>query len=96
MNCSDPDPGFAPRILKCVNDSEWSDGWSLVLRGDDPSIRSRQMEVWKLKDKTAQGKKTPTGMLPEPEGSNKRTVVILLFLFWIIGLIVIFLKWGNF
>ena len=54
------------------------------------------MEVLKLKDKTAQGKKTPTGMLPEPEGSNKRTVVILLFLFWIIGLIVIFLKWGNF
>lgn len=35
-------------------------------------------------------------MLPEPEGSNKRNVVILLFLFWIIGLIVIFLKWGNF
>lgn len=35
-------------------------------------------------------------MMPEPESSNKRTVVMLLFLFWIIGIIVIFIKWGNF
>ena len=54
------------------------------------------LEVSEVKNKTAQGKKTPTGMMPEPEGSNKRNVVMLLFLFWIIGLIVIFVKWGNF
>ena len=35
-------------------------------------------------------------MVPETEGSNRRTVTILLFLFWIIGVIVIFIKWGNF
>jgi hypothetical protein len=49
-----------------------------------------------VKNKTVQGKKKSTGMMPEPEGSNRQTVTILLFLFWIIGMIVIFIKWGNF
>ena len=34
--------------------------------------------------------------MPESEGSNKQIVLIMLFLFWIIGIIVIFIKWGNF
>jgi hypothetical protein len=54
------------------------------------------LKMAKIKDKTAQGKRTPTGLMPESEGSNKRIVIIMLFLFWIIGIIVIFIKWGNF
>lgn len=54
------------------------------------------LEMAKNKNKTAMGKKTPTGLMPESEGSNKRIVIIMLFLFWIIGIIVIFIKWGNF
>jgi hypothetical protein len=50
----------------------------------------------KIKNKTAPGKKTPTGLMPESEGSNKQIVLIMLFLFWIIGIIVILIKWGNF
>jgi hypothetical protein len=50
----------------------------------------------KNKNKTASGKKTPTGLMPESEHSNRLTVTILLFLFWMIGIIVIFIKWGNF
>jgi len=34
--------------------------------------------------------------MPESKGSNKQIVLIMLFLFWIIGIIVIFIKWGNF
>jgi hypothetical protein len=50
----------------------------------------------KIKNKTATGKRTPTGLMPESEGANKQIVLIMLFLFWIIGIIVIFIKWGNF
>ena len=49
-----------------------------------------------MKNKSTQGKKTPTGLMPESEGSNKQIVLIMLFLFWIIGIIVILIKWGNF
>ena len=50
----------------------------------------------RIKNKTAKGKRMPTGLMPESEGSNKRIVIIMLFLFWIIGIIVILIKWGNF
>ncbi len=69
---------------------------SRLCTADVSSLCRVSLEVSEVKNKTAQGKKTPTGMMPEPEGSNKRNVVMLLFLFWIIGLIVIFVKWGNF
>jgi hypothetical protein len=54
------------------------------------------LKMAKIKNKTATGKRTPTGLMPESEGANKRIVLIMLFLFWIIGIIVIFIKWGNF
>jgi hypothetical protein len=59
-------------------------------------VRFGYPEISKVKNKSAQGKRTPTGLMPESEGSNKRIVIIMLFLFWIIGIIVIFIKWGNF
>ena len=59
-------------------------------------VRFGYPEVLKVKNKPAQGKRMPTGLMPESEGSNKRIVIIMLFLFWIIGIIVIFIKWGNF
>ena len=54
------------------------------------------LKMAKIKNKTTPGKRTPTGLMPESEGSNKRIVIIMMFLFWIIGIIVILIKWGNF
>ena len=59
-------------------------------------VRFGYPEISKVKNKSVQGKRTPTGLMPESEGSNKQIVLIMLFLFWIIGIIVIFIKWGNF
>jgi|GEM_PF-2299907 len=59
-------------------------------------VRFGYPEISEVKNKSTQGKKTPTGLMPESEGSNKQIVLIMLFLFWIIGIIVILIKWGNF
>ena len=89
-------PGIAPCVLICADDAGRSGESHPVLRGRRWVHSLPAFGDFKVKNKTAQGKKTPTGMMPEPEGSNKRTVIIILFLFWIIGIIVIFIKWGNF
>jgi hypothetical protein len=59
-------------------------------------VRFGYPEISKVKHKSAQRKRTPTGLMPESKGSNKQIVLIMLFLFWIIGIIVILIKWGNF